>query len=289
MVNEWGFAKLRTRENICNYSTTNTNENDVVSDLQCDLDNISKWFDLNRLSVNIDKSCSMYVTKRQHSDTLELTMNDNMLGLVTDVQYLGITLCDDLSWKKQISNVCRKLGYGISILYRIRKILNQADMIKLYNTIIQPHIDYCITIWGYSPISQTHRVQRLQNRISRLMTNNYDFTVSPSVLLKQLGIMNVKQIRDYFMAIQMFKCLNGMSPTYLSDRIDYVNDHTSRSTHSSTNNNLYVPRPRIEKFRESLQYAGPTLYNSLPNYVKDSVNIASFKYHFKKYCFNVLF
>ena len=80
----------------------------------------------------------------------------------------------------------------------------------------------------------------------------------------------------------MFKCLNGMSPTYLSDRIDYVTDHTSRNTRSTANNNLYIPRQRIEKFRESLQYAGPVLFNGLPNYVKDSITLSSFKYNFKK-------
>ena len=58
--------------------------------------------------------------------------------------------------------------------------------------------------------------------------------------------------------------------TYLSDRFKYVFDYNVRNTRNAMNNLLHLPKPRVEKFRQSFQYAGPVLYNSLPSNVKES-------------------
>ena len=81
----------------------------------------------------------------------------------------------------------------------------------------------------------------------------------------------------------MYKCINGFSPSYLIDRIDYVSDHHTRNTRSTTNNMLHVPKPRLNQFKQSLQYKGPSLYNSLPNSIKDSNSLSVFKKNSKEH------
>ncbi len=46
----------------------------------------------------------------------------------------------------------------------------------IYKTVIQPHIDYCITVWGYVPDIYLDKVQRIQNR-KRIITGNYDWYI----------------------------------------------------------------------------------------------------------------
>ena len=152
----------------------------------------------------------------------------------------------------------------MNVLYRLRNKVNHTEKLKIYNTIIQPYVDYCVTIWGYAPMYHLNKIQRLQNRIARIITNNYNFNVSPSYLLSELGIMNITQRRDYFMSVQMYKCMKGTAPSYLTDRIEFTSDYNIRCTRMSNQAMLYVPKPRVEKFRESFQYVGPSLYNSLP-------------------------
>ena len=164
-----------------------TNASDVdniVNDLQSDVNNIADWFSYNRPSVNISKSCSMLIGTRNCDDPFEIVLNGGRLNTVTETPYLGVTLSTNLSWEKHISNICKKVGYGVSILYRLSHKVNYNELVKVYKTIIQPHIDYCITIWGYSPNNHIHKVQRLQNRIARLLTRNYDYNVSPSTFVR---------------------------------------------------------------------------------------------------------
>lgn len=60
-----------------------------------------------------------------------------------------------------------------------------------------------LTVWGYAPLCHLNRIQRLQNRIARIITTNFNFDVSPLLLLTQLhvGLMNVIQRGDYFMLL----------------------------------------------------------------------------------------
>ena len=41
---------------------------------------------------------------------------------------------------------------------------------------------------------------------------------------------------------------------------------------------LHVPKPRVDKLRQSFQYAGPVLYNSLP---RESNSVSTFKTMYK--------
>ncbi len=100
--------------------TMNTDEIKATSDLQCDLDNVHNWFTANRLSINIDKSCTMSVTNKSRSNSI-FYISDNMLSSVTHTKYLGVTICENLSWEAQIKTVCSKMGYGINVLYRLRQ------------------------------------------------------------------------------------------------------------------------------------------------------------------------
>jgi hypothetical protein len=256
--------------------TMNTDEIKATSDLQCDLDNVHNWFTANRLSINIDKSCTMSVTNKSRSNSI-FYISDNMLSSVTHTKYLGVTICENLSWEAQIKTVCSKMGYGINVLYRLRqKKVAHNELLKIYNTIIQPYIDYCLTIWGYAPLCYINKIQRLQNRIVRIVTNNYDLNVNPAKLLNKLGLMSIIQRHDYFMSIQMFRCMQGTAPSYLIDRVEYSSNYNFYQTRLSNASMLYVPKPRIEKFRQSFQYVGPILYNGLPKDLTGSINLHDF-------------
>ncbi len=57
---------------------------------------------------------------------------------------------------------------------------------QVYKTIIQPNIDYCITVWGYTPNVHINKVKRLQNKAARTVSCNYDWTFRGLEIVKQL-------------------------------------------------------------------------------------------------------
>ena len=144
----------------------------------------------------------------------------------------------------KIHSTCKKLGHGIYILRKLKDKVPINDLITIYKTIIQSHIDYCLTVWG--PSNQLRRVHMLQNRIIRRITGLYNWNTSPNDLLRLFNILNVTQIRDYINCIQVFKWY------IMSDMLHSPGEFNSYVTRNSNDScgKLYVPKPRLELFRQ---------------------------------------
>ena len=54
----------------------------------------------------------------------------------------------------------------------------------------------------------------MQSRIARVVSGVYDWSVSGIDIVSQLGWQTVRDRRDYFMCVLMYKCLNGQGPAF---------------------------------------------------------------------------
>ena len=152
-------------------------------------------------------------------------------------------------------------------------------LMYIYTSIIQPKMDYAISIWGYTTAHNINKVQRLQNRAARILTGNYDYVNTKGIdLVKTLGLMNVSQRRDYFMIMLMFKSIHGLVPNYLCDEITMRRDIAERTTRSTIDNNVHVPHITLECCKNAFAYRGPVLGNALPeNNIKKCESLNGFK------------
>ena len=99
-------------------------------------------------------------------------------------------------------------------------------------------------------------------------------------MVKDLGWKTVKERYHYFMSILMFKCVNGLAPTYLSDQITPISD-VYQNLRSHDQYNILVPKPTTEVYKKSFSYMGPTIWNTLPPQVKFSTSLNLFKNNYK--------
>ena len=124
----------------------------ITTVLQHDIDAASRWFRQNRLKLNIDKSCMMFIGSQQRFYNVEPFeihpyIDGNDLALCDTYKYLGLTVDAHLSWNNHVDNLCGKLGSSIGVLYRSSKILPKHCLIPLNYSKIQSVIDYGLTIF----------------------------------------------------------------------------------------------------------------------------------------------
>ena len=148
--------------------------------------------------------------------------------------------------------------------------IHSQMLMYIYTSIIQPKIDYAISIWGNTAAHNINKVQRLQNRAARILTGNYNY-------VKTLGLMNVSQRRDYFMIILMFKPIHGLVPNYLCDEITMQRDIAVRLTRSTINNNVHMPHITLECCKNEFAYRVPVLWNALPENIRKCESHNGFK------------
>ena len=140
-----------------------------------------------------------------------------------------------------------------------------------------------IYAWGNSSCKNINQVQRLQNLGARTVKNNYDYiTVRGKDLVKQLGWHSCEDRYKYMVSNLMFKSINNLASNYLCDQITMMRDIVPYETRSTLNNDVYVPKCKNEKIKQSFIYNGATIWNKLPNKVKECKTLNSFKYNYNK-------
>ncbi len=158
----------------------------------------------------------------------------------------------------------KSICHNIALLRRIRKYLTHQTRITFYKSYIQPHIDYCNTVWGQSP--HVNRIHFLQKMVLRLIMNVPNLTHS-APLLHQCGVMPIQNRVKFRTVTTVYKSLNGLTPDYMKNMFAKVSNITTRSTRLSTTNSLYIPK-------RNLHYSGATLYNT----TQSCSSLGSFKH-----------
>ena len=88
---------------------------------------------------------------------------------------------------------------------------------------------------------------------------------------------------SHFNGVNVYRCLNGFYPNYMSDMLHDSSDYNLYTTRNTSTGFLYVPKPRLEIYRQAFQYTGPNLYNAIPNEIKTSQTLSCFKSKLRKY------
>ena len=64
---------------------------------------------------------------------------------------MRLTLNENLNWTSHVFKIACRIASKIDILNKLTDVLTQStyNSLLLYNTIILPHINYMILIWGH--------------------------------------------------------------------------------------------------------------------------------------------
>lgn len=93
---------------------------------------------------------------------------------------------------------------------------------------------------------------------------------------------------DFKVLLLVFKCLNGLGPSYLADML--LSYEPSRTLHSSGSGLLVTPKVRTRTHGEAyFQFYGPPLWNSLSEDLRAAENVYVFKSRLKTHLFSLAF
>ena len=85
----------------------------------------------------------------------------------------------------------------------------------------------------------------------------------------------------------VYKCLNDLAPTYLSELLSYTNG--PRLLRSSSQNFLAVPRTRLKTYGDrAFSTAAPRLWNQLPPELRSVTSVDQFRSQLKTYLFKLV-
>lgn len=150
--------------------------------MQESVNDASKWYTNNNISLNISKTACMLSgsdakLNRMNEDekVLNIYLNNERLNQVRTCPYLGIHIDCNFKLSQHVQYLCKILSAKVAILGRLRKVLNPMVLNKVYMTCIQPVFDYAISLWGHCSEYNKSLVTRIQHRAARIITGQFDY------------------------------------------------------------------------------------------------------------------
>ncbi len=254
-----------------------SNISDIQECLQKDIDKVVKWLTENKLTLNVDKCCTMAISHphKVADKSLKIIINNQQIENVSNCKYLGVNIDQALNWSSHINTVCKMISSKIGVLRRLSNVLPSHILNTVYNSIVKPHFDYCVSVWGYYNVTDIDQLQKLQNRAARIVSGVFDFNISSDDLICNLKWLRVKELRDLQTLSIMYKCQQNKAPNYLSDKFSLLSDVSNYNTRRK---NLYnVEQFKSKTAEQSLSYNGPILFNSLPKDIRCAEDFKDFK------------
>jgi len=203
---------------------------------------------------------------------------------------LGVTFSSDLTLEKHVSKTCAAGFYWLRQLRRIRRSLDEESAATLVRAFVTSRIDYCNAIYAGAPKTITDKLQRVLNAATRVVSDTKKFDRGLARLLHdKLHWLDVPERVIFKLGLMTYRCLHGQAPRYLADHIKPAIEVASRHRLCSANRHrLIVPRCRLNTYgRRAFPAAGPTVWNSLPDELRDQAcDTDSFKQFFKTILFS---
>ena len=240
--------------------------------LNCILD-IKSWMAENFLQLNQDKTEVLIIGPEGKRETI-LPRLQNMKSSEC-VKNLGVIFDSELNFIPHMRNVSKTGFYHLKNIARVRPFLSLASTEVLMHAFISSRIDYCNALLSGLPNKSISTLQLLQNSAARVLTGTRGREhITP--VLESLHWLPVRFRIDFKVLLVVFKCLNGLGPSYLSELL--LNYEPSRTLRSSGTGLLVVPKVRPKTYGEtSFHHYGPRLWNSLPESLRAAETADVFK------------
>ena len=158
---------------LCSFDVNidnNCNSLQLSTNINKELKNIQIWLEINKLSLNVKKTKYMiFHHKQRNIENLipQLNLNEQIIKRVTDFDFLGLTIDQHSTWDGHVQKISNKISRSLGIMCKLKRFLPQNILKILYNSLILPHLQYCILSWGF----KSERIFKLQKRAFRIITS----------------------------------------------------------------------------------------------------------------------
>ena len=133
---------------------------------------IVAWLHCNKLLINTTKT-KMTIFHTPHREVIypKIKINNTSVEIVGEFKFLGIFIDKHLKWSTHIEFIANKVSKYIGVINRLKHTLPPRVLLTLYNTLILPHLNYGLVLWGHrtNAFSSFKKEQFVQFLILNLM------------------------------------------------------------------------------------------------------------------------
>jgi len=176
-----------------------------VNILRDDLNKMVRWSEDWQMLFNIDKCKVMHVGRTNKSEQYD--MSGVLLAECDEEKDLGVTIDKSFKVGKQCAKAAKKANVILGMIKRTFTCRNKKIMLKLYKSLVRPHLDYCIQVWRPHFKKDIQLLENVQRRVTKCVQDCDGMEYKERLRVLNLTEFEVRMKRADF--LEVFKILNG--------------------------------------------------------------------------------
>ena len=230
------------------------------------------WFDSNGMKANPEKFQAICFGKKTSNSVNSFNIGGLEISCQETVKLLGIDIDFLLKFDIHVSRLCRNASKQLAVLKRLGSNLTKKGKVTIFKSFILSNFNYCPLAWHFCTLTNTRKMEKVQERALRFIENNYTSPVSDILRKFKLDFLHVTRIK--YMASEVFKILNGMSPSILESLIE----RKEVFYNLRLDNLVGIPKVYTSTYgKRSFRFSASQVWNSLPNQLRLAENYESFR------------
>ena len=251
----------------------NKNQNDLLSSSNIGINLFYSWCCANRLSINTSKTKSMLFSNTlRPPDVAEIYMNGTKIDYASSIRFLGLIMDDKLKFNNHINLIKEKISKNAGVLYRLKQVVPHQTLVSVYRCFVECYLNYCITVFGNAYHCHINQLETAQKKCVRIIANQPPLSHT-NPLFSELKLLKLSDIYKYNIAIYMYKNI---------DKFASLLQPNIHSTRSGIHYSPQIHRLTLTQ-NQSLTFQAPKIWNLIPQDIRNSPSIFSFKRKLKNH------
>lgn len=160
------------------------------------------------MSFHPDKCNVLTISRKNNTIPTSYKLHGHTLKTVESAKYLGCTFTSDLRWNDYVNNICNKANRTIGFLKRNLNIGSTTVKQNAYKALVRPLVEYASPVWDPYHQTEIDRIEMVQRRAARYVTNSHNNRSSVNQMLEHLEWKSLEQRRKDARLTMMYKITN---------------------------------------------------------------------------------
>lgn len=175
--------------------------------LQNDLDILMQWAMEWQMQFNVAKCKVMHIGRTNPCH--QYLMNGQILESTDLERDLGVIHHLDLKASNQCKQAYGKASRMLGLIYRTIVNKTPSIMVRLYKTLVRPHVEYCAVAWSPHYIKDKQLIEKVQHRFTRMLPSLKSLPYEDRN--RQLGLWTLEERRNRADVIEVYRMFHGQS------------------------------------------------------------------------------
>ena len=163
--------------------------------LQSDLESHQHWERTWDIEFNPGKCQVIHITHSKNPVKSRYFIHNQELESVDAAKNLVVTISKDLSLNTHINNITSSANKSLGFVEKNVVTKNKDIKTMAYNSLVRGQVEYASNVWSPYTKENINKIEKVQRRAARWVTNDYSSYCSVTDMLSNIGWRSLENRR----------------------------------------------------------------------------------------------